>query len=104
MDRKELIKLCKYYKGEDVNPFANTEKELLWYIERSWIDEVSQEKPSVLLAEYCNNFAHAFPEYSNDKYIPMSLKATLHDRYTHHGGSDEGFIAWMKRFYKVKTN
>lgn len=101
MKKDELIKLCKYYKGEDNNPFKD-DKQTAWSIENNWVKEVSGDKPSALLAEYCLTFQRIYPQWANDKVIPMSLKALLHDRYTHFGGSDDGFIKWIKKYYRLK--
>lgn len=101
MDRKDVIKLCKYYKGEDRNPFKD-DKLPLWQLEKAWVDEVVKDKPSALLIDYCIEFRNSFPEWANDKVIPMSLKALLLSRYFHLGGSDDGFRKWIRKYYRIK--
>ena len=40
MTRDELIKLCRYYKGEDENPFKGIDKDSVWFwgMERAFVD------------------------------------------------------------------
>lgn len=101
MDKTTVISLCKYYKGEAENPFKD-DKHPLWKLEKVWVDEATKDEPSTLLIDYCIEFANSFPEWANDKVIPMSLKALLLSRYIHLGGNDDGFKAWIKRYYRIK--
>jgi len=45
MTREELIKQCRYYKGEDKNPFeVNSNASLWWDGEKMLVDNVSDDK------------------------------------------------------------
>ena len=39
MDKKELLKFCRYYKGEKENPFEGKDqmKDLMWGYESKWV-------------------------------------------------------------------
>lgn len=94
----ELIKHCRYYKGEEKNPFKDY-RFPLWTLEKAWIEEVIKDDTSVSLINYCNEFKTACPDLANDNIIPMSLKAIIHNRYYHFGGSDKGFKDFLNRCY-----
>lgn len=38
MNREELIKQCRYYKGEKQCPFNDNHMEWFWDMERVWVD------------------------------------------------------------------
>lgn len=104
MNNDQLLKSCRYYKGEEQNPFIASDSDyaLLWTLEKAWVSEAESGKTSVLLIEYCDNLRHDIPEWANDKVAPFSLKGLLYDRYTHFGGGVDGFKFFFKKFYPVK--
>lgn len=93
-----LLKHCRYYKGEEKNPFKD-DRFPFWTLEKAWIEEVIKDDASVLLIDYCNEFKTACHDLANDDIIPMSLKAIIHNRYYHFGGSDKGFKDFLNRYY-----
>lgn len=97
-NKKDLsLKHCRYYKGEEINPF-NDYRIPFWQLEKIWLDMVGND--SKILSEYCEEFKIACPSLANDDIIPMSLKAIIHNRYCHFGGSDEGFKDFFKKHYQ----
>ena len=36
--RDELLTSCRYYKGENENPYKDGNKALFWDFEKNWID------------------------------------------------------------------
>ena len=43
MTTEDLIKYCKYYKGEEESPFGdnNTNKSLFWFLEKQFVNNCS---------------------------------------------------------------
>ncbi len=42
MKKSDLLKYCRYYKGEDNSPFEEQNKSMLWFYERSWVFDMMQ--------------------------------------------------------------
>lgn len=80
MTRQELIKQCRYYKGENTSPrFDDQNKEMLWFYEKTWVEQITEgAKLRPLYEEY-----ETYPTDLIDKEdkIPYSLKALLLNRY-----------------------
>lgn len=98
--KSELLKKCRYFKGETENPFSDSRSAALWEAERDWVQLAQSADP--LLDEYLADFRRDFPQLSNNERAHLSLKAFLLDRYLHFGGSVEGFPDWFFRNYPVK--
>lgn len=98
MDKNELIKQCRYYKGETEEPF-NDRRSVLWSIERVWVKMMDSDPASPLWNEYLEGLRLSLPELANSKDVHPLLVALLFDRYTHFGGSAEGFSAWFAKNY-----
>ena len=62
----ELIKHCRYYKGEEKNPFKD-DRFPFWTLEKAWFEEVIKDDTSVLLIDYCNEFKTACPNLANNE-------------------------------------
>lgn len=97
MTREELIKVCKYYKGENECPYTNDSPEEsikghFWNYEKYWIEsdnKIHTENVGLLKAYGLENFN------ANDG-TPISLKALLFNRWGHWVGlyDIEGFKKW----------
>ena len=110
MTREELIKQCRYYKGEDESPFEgiDQDKDLFWWYEESWVNNF---KGNYIDEEIPQSSYLAFPSVANANRgelssIPVSLQQLLFNRYEHWLGGyqsleDEvaSFVAWLKRTY-----
>lgn len=109
MQKDELIKKCRYYKGEEKSPFTGkSEEELvknsLWFYEMGWVEEMLRGKdPNYLAIEYTS-----FPTKNIDPEdkVPFSLKCLLFNRYGKNemGTREEtakGFAEFLKRYYDV---
>lgn len=97
MNRSDLIKQCRYYRGEDENPFDEEQnKAMLWFYEKIWVAKMLANDP--YLEEITNEYrSQGLENFSEEDGTPISLKAILFNRYEHwlEGGTD-GF----KRFYR----
>ena len=47
MDKKDLVKFCRYYKGEDDCPFKDQNKSMLWFYERAWVYDMLNDSDSL---------------------------------------------------------
>lgn len=107
MQINNLIDHCRYYKGEDNNPFDGKDpnKAMFWFYEKYWVDAKNQSTKnneagrykknliSEYLTEYNNN---GLANFSFNDNTPVTLKALLFNRYSHFSMCDaEGF----KKFY-----
>ena len=128
--REELIKQCRYYKGESESPF---EKELLkheinkdhlpppesmhteyeglspeeegklrdshwfWMYEEYWVKLHHNQEDTIKELEEEGRDLLQEGLIAKDN-TPLSLKTMFFNRYTHCGGSPEGFIALYARY------
>ena len=78
--QKELLKQCKYYKGEDVCPFGESEydypeysflisnpKAFWWFVEKEIIEHHVMSFPSMSLGVRCKIYKHM-------EYAPLTEK------------------------------
>lgn len=117
MDKKSYLQFCRYYKGEETNPYEGKDrtKAMLWSYESVWLREMEkieldkkQTREHILfeyLEEYLNNGLADFTKMDN---IPVSLKALLFNRYAQGSYSMrkavEPFKAFYKKYYKESTS
>lgn len=79
--KKDLLKFCRYYKGESSNPYEG-DKAMFWGYEQIWIrlSEQGAFEDSDMLEDY-NMFG--LKEFCKDDGIPITLKALLFNRFRH---------------------
>ena len=100
---EDLIKYCRYYKGEEFCPedISKDENESLWYYEQLWVkrDELRDEK-GYNTTGYID---YGLKDFNADDGVPITLKALLFNRYCHwsggYGNDVEGFKKWYKKYY-----
>lgn len=98
--QEALLASCKYYKGENVNPFLGKDqnKMMFWDYERIWVmrgldgdsfsDELKQMEDAGLGG------------FGNQHAVQDSLVALLYNRFDHWlEGTPDDFKAWFQRFY-----
>ena len=97
MTREDLIKQCRYYKGESESPWegVDQDKDALWFYESCWTR--TGEDPDML-----SEYHHAgLPTDSFD--IPISLQALLFNRFARGYQSPQeaakDFTAFLSRYY-----
>jgi hypothetical protein len=98
-DMKELLKMCRYYKGEEHNPFRDQNRSMLWFYERAWIYEKQNNSNNLSLAieEYIRIGLGLFEQFDD---VPLSLKALLFNRYAKTSQSLLDAVEPFKKFYK----
>jgi hypothetical protein len=102
MEKKELLEFCRYYKGENINPFVNEDSNmlLLWHYEKSWIAHCLTENGSKTLVEYINEYtAVGLSTFEASDSIPLSYKAMLFNRYAKTYYSLISAVQSFKKFY-----
>lgn len=107
MNKEDLLKFCRYYHGEKVNPFdgKDREKALLWLYERTWIQELltaaKNDKPSAMLSEYIDDYIGVgLKDFAKFDDTPVTLKAMLFNRYAKSTYSMRDAVDGFKDFYQ----
>lgn len=80
MKNKDLLKFCRYYKGEDENPFSGCPQFYIWVFEKDWVNEmgpdnVVSENLSLVLLRY---ISAGYADFEKHDDIPITLKAMLY--------------------------
>lgn len=84
MKKEELLKYCRYYKGQKNNPYTDRKEEYLYIYERAWVELMmsnDDEIISTLIDDYINAGLAHFSETDN---VPITLKAVMYNRYAQH--------------------
>lgn len=111
MDRKDLIKSCRYYRGETENPFRSGDKSMFWDYERKWvelsIDGIAHGENSAssqTLGEMLDDYLTAgLAQFEMQDDTPATLKALLFNRYCYwNSGSMLECVPGFKDFYKTR--
>lgn len=99
MDRKELIQLCRHYKGESIEPkFNDRNMAMLWFYERSWVELMMQE--SYLFDDEMRDYAAmGLIGFCDTDDVPITLKALLFNRYAKTAQSMSAAVEPFKDFY-----
>lgn len=96
---------CRYYHGEDKNPFERSDEGfLLWGYERRWVTS-SIAREASFLSCYLEDGLEIFR--ANDG-IPIGFKSLLYERYCHWTGigldfdhDPQGFKEWYEDCYPL---
>jgi len=102
-EKKNLIKLCRYYKGEEACPYDTANEAALWHYERAWVYDTLNN--GNILDEYENDYSLAgLSLFAATDDVPASLRAMLYNRF-HKGsmcalGEDaEQFKEFYRKYY-----
>lgn len=97
MDKKDLLKFCRYYKGEASIP--KDTKASFWEYEKKWVELMTDDNPLLdgMISVYISNGLRDFEQMDN---TPITLKSLLFNRYSHWLREDAaGFKKWYKAEY-----
>lgn len=101
MERETLIKQCRYYNGEEENPYGEGgDKAMFWFYERWWAEKMANGDTDVL-SFYLSLYERVgLTDFEEDDGVPITLKAILFNRYEEwaEGGPDD-FKIWYERDY-----
>lgn len=97
MEREELIKQCRYYKGESDCPFYDALDGRFWNYERFWVNWCISGD-SFLLEMVDEYTRRGLADFHTE--IPITLRAILYNRYDHWAqGGEEDFKIWFVQDY-----
>lgn len=99
IDIKDLVKFCRFYNGEENNPFKEQNRSMLWFYELSWCNDMLNDSKSLSIAieEYVQIGLGSFEMRDG---VPLSLKALLFNRYAKGCYSISDAVEPFKKFYK----
>lgn len=84
-NKEELIKFCRYFKGEAENPWKNCIKALFWEWEKKWVEftlKVYKGQQKMFLDRMLNEYiAVGLRTFNDTDDTPATLKALLFNRY-----------------------
>lgn len=96
-NEKDLLKFCRYYKGEASMP--KDTKASFWEYEKKWVEFMINDNPLLnrMISVYISNGLSDFEPMDN---TPLTLKSLLFNRYSHWLMEDvDGFKKWYKTEY-----
>ena len=96
--RSDLLKVCKYYKGEDKRPASKNE--MFWNYEQAWVN-LRMDEDSDLLHAYLNDYDNAgLLDFEQNDGTPATLKALLFNRFCYwSSGTMLDCVEPFKEFY-----
>lgn len=103
MTKEELLKQCRYYKGENTAPaFEDGNMGALWFYEKHWVDELASG--ASFATEMQEHETYPVQKIDTEDKVPYSLKSVLFNRYckTAMGTRKEiadGFERLLKKYY-----
>ncbi|MCK9436101.1 MAG: hypothetical protein M0Q12_02700 [Synergistaceae bacterium] len=104
---EDLIKYCRYYKGEKECPESIKAKEASssWFYEKLWVerDELRAEKGY----NTTGYIQYSMQDFNADDGFPITLNALLFNRHCHWSGygmenDKKQFIEWYLKHYLGK--
>lgn len=107
LERTELINFCRYYKGEDENPFTSGVPYYLWITEREWVERAISDARNEMYCEESSLILDAYRkagliDFEKDDGIWLGLKATLYRLAQHWSEGMVTFEEWNKFYHSWK--
>lgn len=101
-----LIAQCRYYNGEESNPFENTPFQMIWYYESCWVEQLSESFENAEIYYWHVRQAN-LEQFAHKHKIPRSLLGLFLNRYEYWHSYDklnvESFINWIVEVYIKNT-
>ena len=79
--KKKLITMCRYYKGEQVNPYEGTDDQMKWYYESCWVEQLSTSYENAKMSRH--EVGNHFDDIAEKYHVPRSLIGLFLNRYEH---------------------
>ena len=101
MDKKDLIKFCRYYHGEKECPYRKEQSKNIWALENFWVNRYDsiRELLSKNLDEYLKAGLSTFNQTDD---TPIMLKAFLFSRFCSELVDVDNFKDWYNNVYYGK--
>lgn len=98
MENEDLLKYCRYYKGEEKSPFDKEDpgKDMLWFYEMCFVMHGDRYDYSDYLDEYA---VVGLTSFAEDDGVPIEYKALLFNRYCKTAYSMMDAAEPFKKFY-----
>ncbi|MBP5366499.1 MAG: hypothetical protein J6Y82_11390 [Bacteroidales bacterium] len=106
MKRDDLIKQCRYFKGEKENPYTDNDpnKTMFWGYERKWVDwyyqhnDLDDNPLDAMTYDYIHS---GMSDFNTNDGVPISLKSLLFNRYFHWNdyATPDDFKKWYVCYY-----
>lgn len=99
MNKKDLLKFCRYYKGQEDNPYKGKNEEWLFKYERHWCELMM--KDDEIISDFVNDYINAgLAHFSETDNVPITLKAIMFNRYAQHNEmfTIDEFKDWYKNY------
>lgn len=102
---KYLILECRYYNGEDDNPFdEEPDASAVWRYEQWYVENYPKPDEKSHFKELASDYCGVFGSFESSDGTPVELKALLWNRYEHWSSSDpDGFKEWYCRCYQTRA-
>lgn len=101
MNKKDIIKMCRYFNGNDKCNSTDKDIQMLFKIEHAWVDMMCliDGDFSCFIDHYIEVGLKDFNETDD---VPVSLKAVLFNRFTQYNDcvDVEAFKTWYNKHYK----
>lgn len=98
MTKDELIKQCRYYKGQKESPYdLESIQHTAWCFEALWA-RLMMRDDELLSSAQSDYKSFGLSDFHANDGIPTSLKAFLANRFFYHYGQED--IEEFKRFYE----
>jgi len=103
MKSEDLMHFCRYYKGEERNPYEGTQNEIYWRCEYYWVALTMNS------ADF-SNMIHAYlqaglMDFGLNDGTSDTLKALLFNRYCQYNemADVDGFKKWYTNYVHPKS-
>ncbi len=107
MGKEDYIKYCRYYNGENYNPFPPSLLFWVWEFERKWVEEEILASINEEATDYLDDLLTRYRraglfDFQSGDGIPMSLRASVYALYLK--GNELPSIGEFSRFYSKWFN
>lgn len=100
MKKEDLLKYCRYYHGEDKCKSTDADVQMLFKIERAWVDMMCSIDGD--FRRFLDNYIEAgLKDFNVTDDVPVTLKAVLFNRFTQYNDRVDvnAFKQWYKKHY-----
>lgn len=101
--KPKLIAQCRYYNGEEENPYKNTDFEMIWSYESCWVERLSESYQNAQQLYWHLGQYPGMIELAKKYKIPRSLLGLFINRYEYWHSMGEvyidGFKDWVESVY-----
>lgn len=103
--KKYLIQECRYYNGEDEDPFdEEPDASTAWRYEQWYVENYPKPDEKSHFKELVSYYCSIFGDFESGDGTPVELKALFWNRYEHWISCEpESFKEWYRRHYQTRA-